>query len=1346
MKNALIFLLFLSISVTIQSRDIYFKHLGISDGLSQTCIFSIYQDEIGAMWFGSSEGLNRYNGKEIKIYQPSQDKQGLTNNEINELCGDKQGHIFIRSGNDLVIFNIYKEQFTCLRKDDVKGLFYKDNTLWVICDRAIYTCLPDEQSLQLFSYLPDGTGDGRALHIDADHAWAITLSHLIRFDLDKKTPAETIMTFGKGGRCITKDRSGNLWIGTWNGLYRVDADEKITHFTGGAGKEGLSDSQVRCVIEDNTGSLWIGTFRGLDRYNPADNEWEHYIHQDYSPNSLSHNSVYALYNDRHNNIWVGTYFGGVNMFTPYQLNKQFYTASLEHENRLSFPFVGKMTEDDAGNLWICTEGGGLNKLNPATGEFSRYTHQENNPQSVGNNNLKTIYYHQPTQRLYIGTHTGGLSIFDIRRNTFHAADKNTPEFKLLAKNIVNEIQKYKDHLAILTQGGLYLLDLQTNTFSPFSDQPQVKELIEKQFTYETFLIDSHNRLWLALSAGGLVCIDLPSGKIERYEANADNPSAIGKFRVVHIFEDGRGEVYFGTIGSGLFKYQSQNHSFKVYNVQNSSLPNNYCYYIHESPTNHKLLLLHNKGLSVFNPETETVEQTHHLFRQSYSQGSTLYIANDSTIYIGGSNGLASLPEQYLYTNPDKEKLCFEKLLIFSQEVLPDDATGILKQTLAKTSDIELNYDRNNLTVTFSTFSYLSERDHLFEYCFEGLDKRWTQTKDYSITYTHIPPGSYTLRVRPVKPVTDAANAEEIALNIHVAAPFYANPYAYSLYALLFMGVLYIFFLFKMRQTRLQSSLEGEKKEKERIEELNQSKLRFFTNISHEFRTPLTLIIGQLEAIMQINKLEPLIYKRILRVYKNAWHMRNLITELLDFRKQEQGYLKLKVEERDLVTFIHEIYNSFYEYARMKNISYSFKHAEEAISAWFDPVQLQKVVFNLLSNAFKYTPEGGTITISLRHTSTQAFITVSDNGTGIPQEAINKIFDRFYQADSTSSSFSLGTGIGLALAKGIMEAHHGKIEIESAVDKGSDFTLLLLLGNQHFDKEDFAVNKYQPDTICLEKMPAELSPEMSSLEAPAEADAGIPKPVLLLVEDNEDLLEMLNDTFSVFYEVHTARNGREGLTAAEQIQPDIIVSDVMMPEMSGKEMCYKLKNNVELSHIPIILLTAQNSVEYIVEGYMFGADDYVTKPFNVKILLARCSNLIRNKRQIISHYSKLPATQISESMPAVNANDKELLDKSIAIVKENFDSPDFDVTSLASALCMGRSKLYMQFKQMIGLTPNEFILKVKLDEAMSMLKNRPELNVSEISTSLGFSSPRYFSKCFKSIFGISPLGVRRKKEE
>ena len=478
-------------------------------------------------------------------------------------------------------------------------------------------------------------------------------------------------------------------------------------------------------------------------------------------------------------------------------------------------------------------------------------------------------------------------------------------------------------------------------------------------------------------------------------------------------------------------------------------------------------------------------------------------------------------------------------------------------------------------------------------------------------------------------------------------------------------------------------------------------------------------------------------------------MRNLISELLDFRKQEQGYLKLRVEEQNLVTFTRQIYMCFYEYAQKKEITYRFDSVEETISVWFDPIQLQKVIFNLLSNAFKYTSNKGNITVEVRKVASQAVVSVCDTGIGIPVEHISKIFDRFYQTDnaSSSSSFTLGTGIGLALAKGIMNMHHGKIEVESTVGEGTKFILSLPLGNRHFSDEEMAVTEGRESLIIPETSVSSYGQLMAEEIKEPESQKNIDeedKPTILLVDDNTELLSMLEDIFLPMYNVYTACNGREGLEMAQQIQPDLIVSDVIMPEMSGKDLCYKIKTNVELSHISVVLLTAQTSVEYVVEGLMFGADDYITKPFNIKVLVARCNNLIKNKKCLIAHYAGKVITE-SPVAEAINEKDKELLTKCVNIVRENFENPDFDVTALASELCMGRSKLYMQFKQMTGLTPNEFILKVKLDEAMSLLTEHPELNITEISVRLGFSSPRYFSKSFKAFFGIAPQGVRSKKE-
>ncbi len=1339
MKRTIFIILSIFNLLTISAGDHYFKHLGVSDGLSQISIPSIYQDELGAVWLGTTEGLNRYNGKEVRVFRPSQSHEGLIGNEIDELCGNKKGQMYILSGNGLVKLDIYKEHFTCLRQEDVYAIFCESDTLWVSCKDGIYYYTEESQKLTLYTKIQNGW-QGLALHVSNDIIWVVTWKHLIAISRKNNNKQEIWATFDKG-RCISKDSLGNLWVGTWSGLYCVSANKTTTYYTANGSKDGLSDNQVRCIQEDDYGRLWIGTYQGLDSYDPKTNTWNHYTQYGNSSNTLSHNSILSLHKDMQGNIWVGTYYGGANVFNPNKTNNHFYHAEPLLPNSLSFPCVLSMTEDSKGNLWLCTDGGGLNRYCPETGNFTRYVHQEGDANSIGSNNLKDIVYRKENDRLYVATHLGGLFVLDLKTNKGHTLRNIKGVPTSLPHNIVNDIQVYKNGLALLTQGGPVFMNLENEQFSPLSDNANIQKLVNKEFVYETFLIDSQQRLWLALCKGGVICIDLPTSKVDQYASNTKEPTAIGRFKTVHIFEDSRGDIYFSTIGSGIFKFQDNNKSFKPYNTTNHSLPSNYCYNICESIKDHRLYLLHNQGISLFNAETERVEDTYHLFKQTYSQGSSLYRSKSGTFFIGGTNGLASFFEHLLLKGPLNNYLNFDKLFIFNKEILPNDPSGILSNIMAQTTDIKLDYDQNNITIEFASFNYHYDHNQIFEYQLAGFDKGWTQTSDNSITYTNLPPGDYTLMVRQLK--NKKGSHKTIHLNVFIATPLYASVWAYIFYILCLLGIMIAIIHFKTRQATLRSSLAFERKEKERIEELNQIKLRFFTNISHEFRTPLTLILAQIEVLMQMDKLGGIVYNRILRIYKNAWHMRSLISELLDFRKQEQGCLKIKVEEQDLVLFTRQIYQCFTEHAQKKEINYRFDHVGEVISVWFDPLQLQKVIFNLLSNAFKYTPNKGTITIEVRKSNTHAMISVSDTGVGISEENIRQIFECFYQAKSET----LGTGIGLALSKSIIDLHHGGIDVKSDHNTGTRFTMTIPLGNRHFSEEEISPKEGGDSVITSENILA-FMPFERILE-----EQGVPlidredgeKPILLLVEDNEELLMMLSELFQSTYEVHTARNGREGLKKAQQLHPELIISDVMMPEMSGKEMCYKIKNNVELSHVSVILLTAQTSAEYMLEGFMFGADDYVTKPFNVKVLIARCNNLIRNKRRLIAHYADKSIVETAETN-ATNERDKELLERCIAVIQKNYDNPSFDVMSLATELCMGRSKLYMQFKQMTGLTPNEFILKVKLDEAMILLKKHPELNISEISFKLGFSSPRYFSKSFKAFFGVTPQNIRSKKTD
>ena len=614
--------------------------------------------------------------------------------------------------------------------------------------------------------------------------------------------------------------------------------------------------------------------------------------------------------------------------------------------------------------------------------------------------------------------------------------------------------------------------------------------------------------------------------------------------------------------------------------------------------------------------------------------------------------------------------------------------------------------------------------------------------------------------------------EEVHLNIHVSAPFYATVWAYFFYLLCLLGVMIAFIRFKTRQAALKSSLEFERKEKERIEELNQVKLRFFTNISHEFRTPLTLILGQIEVLMQMD-LGTTIYNRILRIYKNAWHMRNLISELLDFRKQEQGYLKLKVEEQNLVAFTRQIYMCFYEYAQKKEITYRFDNVEETISVWFDSKQLQKVIFNLLSNAFKYTPNKGSIRVEVRMLASQAIVSVCDTGVGIPEEHISKIFERFYQTDN-SSSFTLGTGIGLALAKGIMNMHHGKIDVESTVGKGTKFTLSLPLGNRHFSDEEMATVESRESVIISEAVPMlpfeqimDVEEEKTKVQENIKEED---KPIILLVDDNEELLSMLEDLFLPIYKVYIAHDGREGLEMARQIQPDLIISDVMMPEKDGIEMTRELRADMMTSHIPIILLTAKTTIESKLEGLEYGADDYITKPFSATYLQARVENLLIQRKKLQSFYRDSlmhinmaavpedlpisaegesreenrtePEQEVQPAVPDMSPNDRKFMDKLVELMEQNMDNGELVVDDLVRELAVSRSVFFKKLKTLTGLAPIEFIKEIRIKRATQLIETG-EFNMTQISYMVGINDPRYFSKCFKAQVGMTPTEYKEK---
>lgn len=1337
MKKQYILFALLLCCLLIESKanKVYFNNLSVKDGLSQVNIYSIYQDETGSLWFGSLEGINRYNGNSFKVFHPSQSNNGLTQNEIMAICGDKKGNIYIQALHDLIRYDIKKQSFHLIIPNRVFNIDYHKDTLWVVTDKGLQYRTDQDSTLQTYTAFQKENNAYRPMCITDQTIYLGSnegISQIKRSDPKKHNN----LLSGVSIKCLYQDKKENIWIGTSNkGVYKLSPDGDIENFTHQTDNpNSLSNNQVRCIVEDNFDNLWIGTFYGLNRYIPSKNKWERFIHENHAPHSLTHSSIFALYKDMQGGIWIGTYYGGINYFNPTSDFSNFYEANPDDSSALNFPFVGRMEEDNKHNLWICTEGGGLNYFDRETRHFNNYSTQKGQAPHNGQNNMKSIWYQKENGKLYIGTHNDGLVVFDTQSHQSHTLRNIPDKNNSLPNNVVNTIQYYKEKLVISTQSGIVAMNLMDETFGPLSSDAAISSILDKH-TYETFYIDSNDNLWVASGMGGVSKANLNTGSIKHFHHKSRSTNNIGKFKVIHIFENHKGELFFSTVGSGLFKYLPETDNFESFSKEDNMLYSNYCYYVTETKT-HELVVLHNRGISYLDTDKKKLLYIHRIPEISFCQGSSIYCTEDGELYLGGIGGMLSLSAKNPLAMDEKEQdFYFDQLSINNKSIYPGDGTRILSQILPYTNKIELNHDKNNLSIELGSSNFMRNR-YKYEYQLKGFDKTWLPLYSSQIIYTNLAPGDYELIVRKISNAQTIYGQKSLRIIIH--PPFYANIYAYLIYLLIICTVLFIIIRFNNRQAKLKASLVFERKEKEKIEELNQSKMRFFTNISHEFRTPLTLIMGQLEPLLQLSQLPPTIYNRMLRIYKNAEHMSKLISELLDIHKQEQGHLKLKTEHRDILAFTKEVYMLFYEYALKKHITYTFESPETSVNSWFDPQQMQKVIQNLLSNAFKYTKEGGSISVIVRTDLQYIRIQVKDTGTGIPQESIHKIFERFYQLDGQSSQFSLGTGIGLALVKSIVELHKGTIEVESKLNEGSCFTVILPIGNSLFEPEGTQTDISSPIVPDLNILPLQDEIPLPQIET-----TSANKPIILLVEDNEDILRMLVDIFTPIYEVHTARNGREGLEETQRLQPDIVLSDVMMPEMSGKKMCYKIKNCVDTSHIPVILLTALSSLEYTIEGYMYGADDYITKPFNVKLLVSRCNNLINNRKLIMEKFrSRQENVAVGN---AINQADKDLLDKATAIIKENFENQSFNMNTLASKLGLGRNKLYTRIKDLTGLTPNELTLKLKLDESTRLLDYHEELNISEISDRLGFSSTPYFSKCFKSVFGMSPLSYRKRNE-
>lgn len=1337
MRRTIILLLLLNLFS--YAFPIYFKHIGMKEGLSQLSVMSIYQDELGRMWFGTEEGLSVFDGVQITTHKPTlnnkDEKETPIGNSIDFITGDKRGNVYFCSDNSLVHYDLHSQQFACLKSSGITTTAYSGDQLWVGVGDSVFTWEPTTQSFKFRYKLEFSYQHATCIFVDSHkQCWIGTNAGLYMAKGDQQLtsiiPNEDIYD-------LFEDSRSNLWISArMNGLFKREPSGDFKRYRYDPEKSNnISSNQVRGIVEDNLGNLWFGTFTGLNKYNPHNDQFEAFTH-DNLPGSLAHSSVFPVYKDRQGTIWLGTYYGGVHYFNPEMDLFSVYTSDNSRKDCLSFPFVGRMAEDKDNNIWICTEGGGLNLFDREKNTFT-YFMADPDKNSIAHNNLKDIAYSARRNKLYIGTHTGGLSIFDLARKRFRNPYFEDPSYAVKAGDRINQMAIWKDkYLLLLTQYGCVKMDLDTEQITSVFPSG-------RQYGNHTLLVDSHDYLWI--TTGPIVNRVNLNDEEDRTVFHCGE-NGLGNQPVSCFYEDKKGRIFLGTQGAGLYLYNEKEQSFTGYTTENSMILSNYCYDIKES-TQGYLVVSGDKGLSFFDPDLQlfkVVELGTALPIGGINKGCGLLVCKNGEILVGGIDGLSTFFEQDLFSPAKEYQLYFSELYINNELVHPNDHTKALPEALPYTKEINLKHNQNNLIIAFNSNNYINTlKETSYEYMLEGFDNKWISNKDNNIQYTNLNPGKYTLIVRE-KQYDTRVEPQTIQMGIVIHSPFYATPLFYLLYVLVGGGLIYGFFRFKQSQLLLRTSLEYERKEKGRIEELNQAKLQFFSNISHEFRTPLTLIISQIELLLQSTSLAPSTYNKLLKIYRNTHNMRALISELLDFRKLEQGHVKLKVCEQNIIPFLKEIYLSFYEYASTRSVTYLFTSQEEDLKCWFDPKQMKKVFYNLLSNAFKYSKPGAAIEMVIEEAETEIIIKIIDNGIGISKEDINKIFDRFYQAGSPASEISQpSTGIGLSLTKSIIELHHGKIQVESTPGYGSIFIVHLPKGRSHFQEgeclfvepENESIrNEILPESLALELSEETDSPELSFI------DTGTTHSVLL-IDDNEELLQILDSLFSPMYKVILAHNGKEGLEKARSEKPDIIISDIMMPEMSGTEMCLKIKNDFDICHIPVVLLTALGTPEQSIEGLQRGADDYISKPFNAKVLLARCNNLVRNRIILQKKFNE--QRDFDTQSLASNPIDQKFMDTVNHIIEENLSNMEFDMNTLAKELGLSRSSLYAKFKALTGMTPNDFVLNCKLKRAATLLISRQDLQIAEISDMLGFGSPRYFTRCFKAQFDITPAEYRKK---
>jgi signal transduction histidine kinase/ligand-binding sensor domain-containing protein/DNA-binding response OmpR family regulator len=1388
-----------------------FDHLNTKDGLSSNYILCVIQDSRGFVWIGTDLGLNRYDGYEIKEFNQIQ-KKGDQIGRTGVLCmyEDNSGKIWIgTSNNGMFEYDPYNddykhftyEQFST--QDSIHSRITsvyqgKNGALWFGTEGEGIKRY-DPLSKQIFTYKPFPEQPDHNSNVvlsfaedDQGVLWVGTAEGILHFDAVNNVffpfdPLLDIPVQYQQVLCLYSDKEGDIWIGTLKGLFKyVREERRVVHVTSitREGDDDLSDDVIVKIKESPTDEediLWIATRNGLVKYDKHNDSFSRIIIDPFSNMDISSNFLEDISITKNGILWAATRYSGLNRMNTNE--NPFKQVRLKSKSTGIFHSASALYMDHDKNLWVGACTGGLFKFNPSMDLIGHYQYSTNKGFFIDARSPYTNFIDCISEdsmgNIWIGAGGWGPVVFNPDSESFSFLEMDSPEGFPRPDRIADILE---DSYGVIWFGteGLYKKEFLENIKDPI-------HLVDHDVLKKAIIVDIYEdrdrNVYFCTDGDGLFCLkdeDRDNLLFTQYGGTESGSPGLYNIWIGKIYEDMHGDTWVVS-RKGLNRYNPESQQFDLIKDSTDYFSIGLRQVFGDS--NGNLWLSHfTKGLIRYQPEKQSIRIFDAEDGIPFDNIVSLYWyqSGDGRIFIGGIYGDGN---GFFYFHPDR---------ISDNKIPPQIAiTGFnvknvsfaTEKNISSTKEISLKHHQNYFSFEFAALDYTNPGKNQYAYYLEGLEEDWIYCGNRRLAnYTAVPPGDYIFKVKGSN--NDGYwNETGAALYLTILPPPWKTWWAYMSYAVIVIVILYFIVRYYIRRQQLLHSLELKQVQTEKLEELDRMKSRFFANISHEFRTPLTLILGPLQGLLSKTP-DKEMKSELTLMQRNALRLQTLINQLLSLSRLKSGKMKLQTREENIVTLIRQYIQSFESYAKQKKIDLIFEADEEEIMLYVDKEKIEKILYNLLSNAFKFTPGGGSVSIQVGQLDNWTVgqngriekeklsnwptgqlpnlpanctvISITDTGSGIAPDHLAHIFDRFYQADDSYSRDQEGSGIGLALAKELVELHHGKILVKSEVGRGTTFRIYLPHGNEHLKEEELE-ESHQSSVVSLSRRAKRIrdrQSEFSNLENDEMKSSIIHHPsstihenapLLLIADDNSDLRAYVRGTLENEYTVIEARDGQEGFDIAVQDIPDLIISDVMMPKMDGNELCEKIKTDERTCHIPVILLTARASTESRLEGLETGADDFIAKPFDPDELVVRINNLITQRKKLREIFSKkilAPETYMENLQDSlISRTDQQFLQKATGVVEKNLGDFNFGVEEFSRKMNLSRMQLHRKLKAIVDQSAGELIRSIRLDHAAKLLL-QDTASVTQVAYEVGFNNLSWFTKCFQEKFGVVPSEYKK----